>query len=136
MPWHLAVVASEDRLLGTRDEVVARISAALPGMRWAEGPSSFDELGSIPNHPFLQMPWTEEQRTVFSLPKLTGTYDGEDFGLEVRGLETCPLTSFSVMESGEGNPLPALRKVCRPGGWSLELERGEKQTGWDEAGTP
>src|SRR5262245_42620425 len=120
MPWHLAVVASGNRPLGTRDEVVARISAALPGVRWAEGPLSFDELGSIPNHPFLPLPWTEEQRPVFSLPKLTGTYDGEGFGLEVRGLESCPLTSFSVMVSGEGNPLPALRKVCRPG-WAPAL---------------
>ena len=124
MPLNLTVVAPENRPLGTRDKVVARISAALPEVRWAEGPSSFEEMGSIPNHPFLQLPWTEEQRAVFSLPKLTGSYEVGDFGLEVRGLESYPLTSFSVMVSGEGNPLPALRKVCQPG-WVLVDNAGQ-----------
>src|SRR5262249_52882950 len=45
--FHLAVVAPENKPLGTRDAVVARISAALPELRWAEGPSSFDEMGML-----------------------------------------------------------------------------------------
>jgi formate hydrogenlyase regulatory protein HycA len=121
---YLSITSADGQPLGTRDEVVAHISAALPGLRWAKGPSSFDELNSIPNHPFLQLPWSDEQRAVFSLPKLTGTYDGENFGLEIRGLESCPLTTFPVTVSGEGNPLPALRKVCQPE-WALVDEAGE-----------
>ena len=68
MPWYLSVVSADGTPLGTRDGVVARLNPALPGLRWAQGPSSFDELVSIPNHPLLQLPWTEEQRAVFSLP--------------------------------------------------------------------
>jgi hypothetical protein len=126
MHWHLHISSSDGRPLGTRDEVVAQISTALPGLRWAEGPSSFDELGNIPGHPFLGLPWTAEQRAVFSLPKLTGTYDSGDFGLEIGGLECCPLTSFSVTVHGEGNPLPALRNVCQPAGWSVVDEAGQR----------
>jgi formate hydrogenlyase regulatory protein HycA len=126
MPWQCSVTSAAGTPLGTRAEVVATLSAALPGIRWTEGPSSFDELGGIPNHPFLQLPWTEEQRAVFSLPKLTGTYDGDGFSLEVRGLESCPLTSFAVTARGEANLLAALRKVCRGGGWSLINGAGER----------
>ena len=125
MPCHLSVVSSESSPFGTPDEVAARILAALPAVRWAEGPSTFGELGSILNHPFLQLPWTEEQQAVFSLPKRTGSYDGDNFGLEIYGLESCPLTSFSVTVRGEGNPLPALRRICLPHGWALVDDAGQ-----------
>jgi formate hydrogenlyase regulatory protein HycA len=125
MPCHLTVVSPESKPLGTRDEVVARLNAALPGLRWAEGPSSFDELASIPNNPLLQLPWSEEQRAVFSLPKLTGTYEADNFGLTIAGLESCPLTSFSITVHGEGNPLPALRGVCLLRGWALVDDAGQ-----------
>ena len=125
MSWHLNVVSPDGQPLGTRDEVVAAISAALPGVTWAEGLSSFDELASISSSPLLQMPWTEQQRAVFSLPKLTGTYTG-DVILEIRGLESCPLTSFAVAVRGEANPLAALRRVCLPRGWALADEAGQR----------
>src|SRR5262245_36461367 len=112
MPWYLTVTTAGKVPLGTRDDVVAVLSTALSGISWSEGPSSFDELRGIPNNPLLQLPWTAEQQAVFSLPKLTGTYDGGAFTLRVTGLESCPLTSFPVEVRGDGDPLPALRQVC------------------------
>ena len=61
MSWNLNVVSVGEKPLGIRSDVVARISAAFPAIQWQEGPSSFDELTSIPDHPLLNAPWPPEK---------------------------------------------------------------------------
>lgn len=124
MSSQLSIVAPDAKSLGTPDRVVNRIAVAAPEVRWVEGPSSFEEAKAITA---LQLPWTDEQRAVFSLPKRTGVYEGEGGPVRLYGFESCPLTSVTVDVAGEGNPLPFLRKVCLPNGWVVIGHAGREQ---------
>jgi hypothetical protein len=130
---HLSIVALEGKPLGTPDQVVARIAEAVPEVQWVEGPSTFEEVKTIAD---LQLPWSDEQRAVFSLPKRTGTYEAEGCSVQLHGFESCPLTAFTVEVGGEGNPLPLLRRVCLPNGWAVVGYAGKESLSIDLEADP
>ena len=123
MSSRLSIVALDGKPLGTPDQVVARIAGAAPEVQWVEGLSSFEEASSIAG---LQLPWTDEQRTVFSLPKRTGVYERKECSVRLYGFESCPLTSVTVEVGGTGNPLSLLRRVCLPNDWAVVGHAGRE----------
>jgi hypothetical protein len=133
MSSHLSIVAPDGKVLGTPDQVVARIAAAVPEVQWLEGPSSFEEVKVLAS---LQLPWTDEQRAVFSLPKRTGIYEREECSVRLYGFESYPLTSATVEVGGEGNPLPLLRRICLPNGWAVVGHAGRESLSIDLEADP
>ena len=64
MPWEVTIRRSKDEPLGVRDDVVNRISKAIPGITWIEEPPLLERIKDMPDHPFhaLIPTWPEETK--------------------------------------------------------------------------
>ena len=118
MPWDVTIVASEDRSqpLGERDDVIARVGKALPGVVLQRPPGPPPEM-------LAQMP--EVIRENFLRPKLQADFEGEGFSIQFYAEDLPTLHSMGAEVRGEGNPLPALAAVCGPNGWMV-VDAGDK----------
>ena len=64
--------------------------------------------------------WDKEMIAWSSTPKLNALYESGDVCLEMYGFrKDGPLTFIHVDVRGCGNPIPALRSLCGPRGWSV-----------------
>ena len=112
MPWDVTIVASEDRRkpLGERDDVIARVGKALPGVVLQQPPGPPPEM-------LAQMPGGVRQ--TFMRPKLEADFEGEGFSIQFYAADLLTLHSIGAEVRGEGNPLPTLAAVCVPNGWMV-----------------
>jgi formate hydrogenlyase regulatory protein HycA len=102
-------------------------------MRWTEEPSCSSEFSSA-GRSILDKLLPKQLRTVSSLPRLTGHYDGDGYTLQVSCFESFPLTWFAVLIEGDGDPLPTLHRICWPHRWGLQDNTGEwlaPETDWE-----
>jgi len=137
MPWELAVIkydgqpprlqkdASESRKrpLGSLDKVRQHISESLPGVEWHEEPPLIDMMKASGSK--LWEDWDAEMIAHASQPTLTAVYRSGGVILEIYGFkENDPVGSILVDVRGDGNPIPALKAICEPKGWTI-VEMGE-----------
>jgi hypothetical protein len=112
MPWEVTIVASEDQRkpLGTREEVIARVSAALPGVALQQPPVPPPQI-------LAQMP--EIVRESMLRPRLEADFETDEFVIQFFANATPTLYWIGAEVRGNGNPLPALAELCLPNGWLL-----------------
>jgi hypothetical protein len=89
--------------LGTLDEVRNHISTVLPEIKWSVEP-----------------PLIEMMKAAASIPKLQAVYYRANLSIEMFGFEQNGPLRFVLMDvRGSDNPIPILRKLCEPRGWSF-----------------
>jgi hypothetical protein len=81
MPWEVTICRADGSPLGVRDEVVRRISEAVPAFAWTDEPPFLERIKDMPDHPFhaLIPTWPAEVRANFSRPKLHADVEGGRF---------------------------------------------------------
>jgi hypothetical protein len=119
MPWELNLRRSDGSALGSKADVVDAISRSTSGMTWEEEESTLYQAIKDPSHPLADVvaSWSAEQRQRFAIPKLVGTFEAEEFSIELYGFETNPLYSIEVEARGNGNPMPILASICIANQW-------------------
>jgi hypothetical protein len=113
MPWELTIVNGKDRQqpLGERDDVIARVAAALPGAVLQPAPGPGPEI-------IAQMP--EVLREHFSRRRqLNAEFEGGEFSIQFYAGDRSQIESIGVEVRGNGNPMPALAALCQPNGWAV-----------------
>lgn len=132
MPWELVVVNYEGKPprlyqdsdktrqlpLGTLDEVRKHISTVFPGTEWREEPPLIDLMKASGSTSWKS--WDKETIAAASKPKLRAVYGHGNLFFEMFGFEQDGPLRFVLLDiRGQENPLPLLRKLCEPKGWSL-----------------
>jgi hypothetical protein len=152
MPWELTLVnydgkpprfrkdADERRELplGTLEEVRKHISTVLPEIEWSVEPPLIEMMKATGSN--LWEDWDEEMKAAASIPKLQAVYYRENLSIEMFGFEQNGPLRFVLMDvRGSDNPIPILRKLCEPRGWSFAemskdgefLDLSGNDTRWD-----
>src|SRR5438105_2693749 len=110
MPWEITIRKQDGGPIGNRDEVIQRISAAVPSMQWWEEPSMLDRIKTMPDHPFhaLIPTWPEATRANFSIAHLNAELSENDLSIRLYGFESDPITSVHAEVRGNGDPTPMI----------------------------
>lgn len=131
MPWELTIVnydgkpprfaseSLEEKFLplGSLDEVRIHISTVLPETEWITEPPLIEIMKRTGSDSWKE--WDPEMIASASHPKLKAYYDNGGLSLEMYGFEQDgPLRYLLVEVRGDANPIPTLRALCVPNGWS------------------
>jgi hypothetical protein len=123
MPWEVTIVnyagkpprsyyapaRPEPLPLGDSSNVIHRISATLPELKWVtEPPLPLEILAKYPS----------EIRERMSRPTLRAGYACGGFSFELYGFGEEPVMCLHSEFRGEGDPLPWLYRLCHPNQWS------------------
>jgi hypothetical protein len=132
MPWELVVYhyggppprlqkdADKKRQLplGSLNEVRKHISTVLPGTEWYEDPPLIEMMKAAGNTSWET--WDQQMIADASKPKLKSVYRHGNVTFEMFGFEQDgPLCYVLLDVRGCDNPLPLLRALCAPKGWSI-----------------
>jgi hypothetical protein len=132
MPWELEIIkydgpvprlradVDETRLLplGTVEDVRAHVSETLPAIEWQVEPPLIEVLKASGSDSWKH--WDESTIESASQPTLKACYELEDLYIEIFGFKQASPLRYLLMEvRGEGDPLPVLRALCKPTGWSV-----------------
>jgi hypothetical protein len=132
MPWELVILnydgnppryrteadKSRELPLGTLDEVREHLSSVLPALEWYEDPPLIEMMKA--NGSDLWKHWDEAMIAHASLPKLRALFQDGELSLELFGFEQDGPLRFVLLDvRGGKNPMPILRALCEPRGWSL-----------------
>ena len=115
MPWEISIVQSDrEQPLGTKQDVTEWLFTVLAGV----------ELGRPPCPPNEFFAWLPESirnstRTAFESPRLEGVYEDGDLSIEFHCADEDPVRFLNADVRGEGNPLPALARLCVPKRWMV-----------------
>jgi hypothetical protein len=111
MPWEIRIVDySGDSPLGSKQAVVDWVAKALPGVELRQPPLPPAEvLATFP----------EAVREAFTRPKLEGVYEEDSFSLEFYCSDEPDIRCLHADVRGNGNPLPALARLCSPMRWAV-----------------
>jgi hypothetical protein len=135
MPWTILITRTDGEPLGDVDTVRAAIGRQLPQTKFWRDPSGADMAAFLPAEHrqfFMQL--------VGHIPAdERGLYEKDSFTLELFLGSQPVVKSITVDVRGDGNPLPALRRLCEPlvwrvrepGGKPIELQH-ESAAGWGE----
>jgi len=118
MPWEVTIIngtPDSRKPLGTRDEVIAALASALPGVALRRPPT--------PPQEFLDM-MPQAVREAMTRPKLEADFEHEDYSMQFYAADAPQILSINVEVRGNGDPLPSLRSVCADTSWSV-LDVGE-----------
>ncbi|NNE00265.1 MAG: hypothetical protein HKN47_23345 [Pirellulaceae bacterium] len=113
MPWEITIIdgpSPNDSILGPRDNVISRLSAALPG-------ATLEQPPAIPNEFLAQMP--ESVRDVMNRPRLEGSFEHPDFSISLYCSADPAIRCINGEVRGNGDPLAALKHLCDDTGWSV-----------------
>ena len=129
MPWEVTIRRADGTSLGDRDEVVRRVSEAVPALTWVEERAFLEQIKDMPDHPFhaLIPTWPEEVRARFSRPKRYADFEGEGFSVRLFGFEESAMDALHAEVRGNGNPVPVLAALCLPNGWVAIDDRTGQQ---------
>ncbi len=138
MPWELTIVnydgepprfvadSNRDRHLplGTLEEVRAYISSVLPKTQWVTEPPLIEIMKRSGSDSWKE--WDAESIASASRPKLKAHYEADGVSFEMYGFDqNGPVQYFLLEVRGDQNPIPTLRTLCSPKGWSAhEMCRG------------
>jgi hypothetical protein len=132
MPWELVVLnydgqpprhykdsdKNRELPLGTLDEVREHISTVLHGTEWHEEPPLIELMKATGSTSWLT--WDPDWIANASKPRLKAIYQEGDLWFEMFGFEQeGPLRSLLLDVRGNQNPLPLLRRLVEPTGWSI-----------------
>jgi len=112
MGWELTIYGDAEkppRPLGTREQVCAHFAARLPGLRLAPVPQAFAD------HMRAKL---KELGLVYH-PALEGCYETPDIVVEFSCTNAEIISAISANVRGNGDPLPALRRLCAGTSWTL-----------------
>jgi len=102
--------AGQQRLLGTREDVIAALSGALPGVELERPPTPPKEfLGMMP----------PAVRDAVTRPRLEADFEHADFSIQFYTTDTPSVNWINAEIRGNGDPLPLLRSICSHTGWSV-----------------
>jgi hypothetical protein len=121
MPWEVTIVNAEDdqKPLGERNDVIARIAAALPGVILQPAPGPSPET-------IAQMPEILREHFARRPRQLNAEFDGDGFSIQFYAQDQPQIASVGAEVRGEGSPLPALAALCQPNGWAVINNEDEK----------
>ena len=110
MPSELTIAAYSRvgyTTLGSRDAVCGHLNERLPGAMLAPWPTEFYEhmkarMGDL-GVPFI--------------PRLEACFQGDGFQIEFSCADTEKIIELSANVRGDGDPLPALRRLCEGTDW-------------------
>ena len=113
MPWEITIIngtPQEREPLGSREDVIAVIAEALPGVLLRQPP--------VPPPEWLeQMP--PAVRDAVLRPKLEADFEGDDFSIQFYTSDDPVVQWVNGEVRGNGDPLPALAAICAKTGWSV-----------------
>jgi hypothetical protein len=113
MPWELTIVGSptdEKIPLGPRQLIIDAVAKILPGTVLQRPP--------LPPQDFLDS-LSPTVRDAFTRPQLEAAYEVDKLSFEFHTWDFPNIPFLCVNVRGEGNPLPVLRKLCVPNGWTV-----------------
>ncbi|MEX0793956.1 MAG: hypothetical protein WD045_12530 [Pirellulaceae bacterium] len=113
MPWELTIIngSPDDRTpLGIRDDVIASLAKAVPGVELQRPPMPPEEILAI-------MP--PVVRDAMTRPKLEADFDHDDLSIQFYTSDTPEIDWINVEVRGNGDPLPLLQSICSNTGWSV-----------------
>jgi hypothetical protein len=135
MPWTIIVSRTDGEPFGDIDAVRAAIARQLPATKFWRDPSGADKAAFLP----------EQHRQLFmqlvgNLPAdERGLFEGDGFTLELFLGSQPDVKSITVDVRGDGDPFPALRRLCEPLDWCVREPGGElvelhheSAAGWHE----
>jgi hypothetical protein len=132
MPWELCVLdydgkpprlytdsdKSRNRPLGTLDAVRLHISTVFLRTEWFEEPPLIEILKANGDTSWTN--WDPQMIAEASKRKLKAVYEHGETTLEMFGFEQVePLRFFLLDVRGHDDPIPLLRLLCEPKGWSV-----------------
>ena len=113
MPWEISIIngsINSPKPLGTREEVIAAIAEALPGVSLERPPVPPKEiLDQMP--PFV--------REAMLRPRLEADFEAEGFSIQFYANDQPVLDWVNGEVRGNGDPIPALAAICVKRGWSV-----------------
>lgn len=128
MPWEVTIKKANDEALGSQQEVIDRIKAAIPTIQWWVEPPMMEKIKDMPDHPFHKLipTWSAETQAYMSKPHLRGALENGELYIEFQGFEQDPVRFINLEVRGNGNPMPPLAAICLPSGWMvIDLENNE-----------
>lgn len=122
MPWEVSIKRPVGGTMGSKDEIVAWLSQALPSIEWEVEPAMIERIKDMPDHPFHKLlpTWDESTRAHMSIPHLRGHYTAGPLYIEFFSFEREPIEFIHTNIRGTGNSIPALAVICLPRGWVAE----------------
>ena len=113
MPWEITIINGTPEArkpLGSRDDVIAAIAEALPGVLLQQPPGPPPEW-------LQQMP--PAVRDAVLRPKLEADFEAGDFSIQFYTSDEPVVHWVNGEVRGDGNPLPALAAICAKTRWSV-----------------
>ncbi len=112
MPWDITIVNGRERQLplGERDDVIARVAAALPGIIFGRPPG-------LPADVIAQTPAVLRAHFQES-PRLVADFVAGGISTQFYTDDEPLIRTIGVEVRGDGNPVPVLAAVCQPNGWA------------------
>jgi hypothetical protein len=113
MPWELNIVRyheGERGPLGDRQSVIEHMARTFPGEPF--GPPPLPPLEAMDRMP-------PEIRALFLKPMLRMAYEEGGVSFEFWCPDEADIACLFADVRGRGNPLPVLRRLCRPVGWTV-----------------
>ena len=137
MSWDVSV-ESPSGPMGTRDEVRAKISAALPGVDWGDPTMGFLERDGC-SFEFMLLGDDDDDVDEDDDADVADDEDDDSAGVAAAPAGG-PISGFVVSVRGQGEPMPTLVKLCKAHGWTLadaddgeEIDLGAKSApGWQD----
>ncbi len=120
MPWEINIVRYLDEVrcdLGDRQMVIDHVARIAPGKGLAPPP--------LPPQADLDR-MSAETRAAFLRPILSTIYQEGDLSIEFWCPDSATISCLHADVRGEGDPLPVLRSLCLPCGWTV-LDLAEYQ---------
>jgi hypothetical protein len=118
MPWEITIISGtrdNRKPLGLRDDVIAALAEAVPGVKLRPPPMPPEEMLAL-------MPPTV--RDAMTRPKLEADFDHEDLSIQFYTSDAPEIDWINAEVRGNGDPLPVLRVICSNTGWSV-IDVGE-----------
>ena len=118
MPWEITIInGTRDgrKPLGLRDDVIAALAEAVPGVELQRPPMPPEEM-------LAMMP--RAVRDAMTRPKLEADFEHDDLSIQFYTSDTPEIDWINAEVRGNGDTLPVLHSICSNTGWSV-IDVGE-----------
>jgi len=113
MPWEITIIngtTDNRKPLGTRQDVVAAVAEAVPGVELQRPPMPPEEM-------LAMMP--PAVRDAMRRPRLEADFEHDDLSIQFYTSDTPTIDWINAEVRGNGDPLPLLHSICANTGWSI-----------------
>ena len=112
--------------LGTCQAVRETIDRCLGEVAWVVEPSMLEMMDKSPEH-LRDQGWSEELIEQSRFENCYGYLEGDELQFHFSEMDRDPLMQLQIEVEGEGDPLPAIRSLCRECDWEAALLNSEMQ---------